>query len=246
MPSTWTYWSTQQAVLPINGINRMGCPEACHIWQMFWGQSDSLSALCMAPHICLWKLKAQFIPLLNPKISSHTWHAQNTVREILGNNPWEESWKQKTSQQSACPIQIPPSPGEVEARTRRKDKEVSYSVMTTETMTFSDWICMTVDVVKRKIYPALRNVLCIAGEREVAIINTEGFFFFLEKFWTAFQRNSYRYINIFTFRFNWPGSAWGNRCESQDKHHLDQCGRKVEPCSQRQILDETTCAQKYL
>lgn len=48
--------------------------------------------------------------------------------------------------------------------------------MTTEAMTFPDWIYITVDVVMRKIHPALRNVICIAGEYEVAIMNTEGFF----------------------------------------------------------------------
>lgn len=72
MPTTWTYWSKQQAVPSINGINGMVCPGPCHIWQMFWGPSHSLSALCIAPYICLWKLKAEFIPSLNPKISSHT------------------------------------------------------------------------------------------------------------------------------------------------------------------------------
>lgn len=54
--------------------------------------------------------------------------------------------------------------------------------MTTEAMTFSDWIYITVDAVMRKIHPALRNVICIAGKCEVAIINTEGFFFFWGKF----------------------------------------------------------------
>lgn len=47
MLTDWTYCSAQQAVLSINGINRMVCPGACRIWQMFQGQSDSLSALCI-------------------------------------------------------------------------------------------------------------------------------------------------------------------------------------------------------
>lgn len=68
--------------------------------------------------------------------------------------------------------------------------------MTTETMTFSDWIHMTIDVLMRKIYPPLRNVLCIVGEREVAIINTEEFFTSGESFEELFRESSHHY-NIF-------------------------------------------------
>lgn len=61
---------------------------------------------------------------------------------------------------------------------------------------------MTVDVGMRKTYPALREVLCIVGEREVAIINTEGFFSSGESFEELFREISHHYINIFTYRFN--------------------------------------------